>query len=393
MALLDAYSVELIDPKQQHYVLRFNLGGETFAWLLQSYPTTTPIVVQLTGIAQSHTPLNAWDEGIITFADDPLESMKRGCLKFELAGRRLCGGFVLVRTMSIGQGAKRQKAWRLRRIEEAHIDAPSEQDSALWPAAGVTRGELSDYYARIAPYMTRYFEDRPYTVLRAPSGVAGALFFEHDPDARLRSKTDFQALAMIPAVELHAMNYHADRPQLPDWIVLDLDTPGQNFGILQQAASVVQDVLSSMNLNFMWKLSGHHGLHALIPIKRLYETVVVFDFAKLLAEMIYERAPRLLTRKVSTHLESERVLVDYHRNHYHQSIVAPFSPRAVSHPNISLPLSWDELARAKALPVYGIGLSENKLKEAGAILNEAVANPNDLEPAFVLIEQTVRRAL
>lgn len=392
----NTYSIYVTDSPETRYALSFKMGDDEHVWLFSEPPAKASLGVQLQD-KRSLLRKKLWDQGIITFADEPQESFRRGWLKFELAGEKTCGGFMLVRTTSIGKGLNRQKAWRLRRLEDAHTQNPNANASAtnyLWPETKTGRKELAEYYSRVAPLAARFFKNRPFTLLKGPAGVNGGLFFEHDAESDLTAIERFKNLADLPALEIHAMNFLADQPQLPDWMVLEIDPPDdESPEQLLAVARAAQELLGEMSLRAMWKLSGHRGLHLMIPIKRLYETVVVFDFAKMIAEMIYERVPTLSTIKLPQHLHSRRILIDYHRNHYHQSVIAPFSPRALSRPTISLPLDWSDIEASKNLPVYDIGISAEKLKNSGEILSQAIANPNDLELAFVHIERNSRQVL
>lgn len=391
----NSYSIFVTDSQESPYALSFKMGDDEQVWLFSEPPAKATLGVQLQD-KRSLRRKTLWDQGIITFADEPQESFRRGWLKFELAGEKICGGFMLVRTTSIGKGLNRLKAWRLRRLEDAHQEVANNAapTNFLWPETKTGRAELAEYYAQAAPLAAPFFKNRSFTLLKGPSGVTGGLFFEHDPDGQLATVEHFKTIAELPALEVHAMNFLTDQPQLPDWMVLELEAPDDESSVqLLMVAGAAHELLAEMSLKAMWKLSGHRGLHLMIPIKRLYETVVVFDFAKMIAEMIYERVPTLSTIKLPQHLHSRRILIDYHRNHYHQSIVAPFSPRVLSRPTISLPLTWQEIKAVTKLPVYDIGISAEKLKESGEILSAAMAHPNDLELAFVHIERHSRQVL
>lgn len=242
-----------------------------------------------------------------------------------------------------------------------------------------------EYFERIARPALPYFRDRPVAFVMAPYGPEHELLFERTPGVRLQSVADLRRCATLAVAEIHARNARADRPRYPDWLVLRLEAPsGALPASLRHVAEGAEDFLREVNLRYLWKHSGERALDLLLPLRRSYETVVVLDFAKMMAELVCERMPFAATLRPEA--DWNRVRIDYHRNQSHRTILAPFSPLAIVEPTVSLPVARARLAKPVRLDV-----SREQLAEAGELMAAALRAPNDLEQAFVAMEHMARK--
>lgn len=340
------------------------------------------------------------DQGGAAFIDESLQSLKKGSLKLELSGKKFKGGFVLVRTPHLASTpaanvGKTKKSWFFFKYEDRKsLERPRyvKGGTTLWPDTLITEHLLADYYQCISGFAGAFFKDRPVTLLRAPRGVTENLFYENFSGISLNSSVDFLKCGQIKAVELHVSAYKIRHLHYPDLLVLDFDPPlAGSARKLLRVASVANELLSDMGMKFIWKVSGHHGLHLLIPLKQMYSAVAVFDFAKMLAEMIFEQVPQISTIQQATH--ADKVFINYHRNHHYEKTIAPFSPRATIFPSISMPVEWSEISNSIKLPVFDFNTAEWKLKMSAELLDDVLQQENDLELGFVAFERTQRKAL
>ncbi|MEW6055947.1 MAG: hypothetical protein AB1540_04970 [Bdellovibrionota bacterium] len=255
----------------------------------------------------------------------------------------------------------------------------------------INRKVLASYYRRILPLAQLYFENRPVVFLRALTLDASDCVVDVNASLSELMRSDESDV-----VEIQAMNFLWDKPHYPDWMVLNfMAADREDSGKLIDVATVAQDLLDELKLGAVWKVvSGRRGLDLMVPIERNYETVVVFDFSKMLAEMIYERAPTLSILKKPLELQSERVLIDYHNNHLHQPCLSPFSPQVSAQLQLSLPVSYEALEHKRRLPVFSFDdVTDEQLNHSKNLLETALETRNDLEPAFIAIEAMVSQAL
>jgi bifunctional non-homologous end joining protein LigD len=244
-------------------------------------------------------------------------------------------------------------------------------DKILYPAAGFTKGQLIDYYVRVAPYILPHLKNRPITLKRYPDGVRGEFFYEKNAPAftpswvkrfsvvrHLRGGTihyilvnDLPTLvwvANIASIELHPFLHRAPNITAPTEIVFDLD-PGEGADILACAkvAMLVRDVLGQLRLKCFVKVSGSKGLQLYVPLNSGPTYALAKEFAKTLAELMQEGHPELIVAKMSKELRKGKVFIDWSQNSETKTTVCVYSLRAKSDvPYVSLPVAWEELETA-----------------------------------------------
>jgi bifunctional non-homologous end joining protein LigD len=241
----------------------------------------------------------------------------------------------------------------------------------LYPATKFTKGQVIDYYVRIAPFLLPHLKDRPVTLKRYPDGVKGQFFYEKDapsftPDwvkcfsvpRRGRSGVihyilinDLPTLAWVAntaSLELHPFLHRVPQISKPTSVVFDLD-PGPGFDVLNcvHAATLVRELLEEMGLESFAKVSGSKGLQLYVPLNTEAGYAVTQPFAKALAQLMEERHPDLIVSRMAKDLRTKKVFIDWSQNSDFKTTVSVYSLRAKSdRPYVSLPISWDELTNA-----------------------------------------------
>ena len=231
-----------------------------------------------------------------------------------------------------------------------------------------TKGEVIEYYTRIAPVLLPHLRDRPATRIRFPNGVDGVRFFEKNaprgvPDwvRRVRIPTpggqnesvdyvvidDLATLvwcANLAALELHVPQWRIGSE--PDLMVFDLD-PGPPATITEACvvALLLKDLLEEDGLTAYPKTSGKKGLHLYVPVEKL-DTV---DYAKRAAERLEAEHGGLIVSRMERKLRPGKVLVDWSQNSGPKTTVAPYSLRAGAEPSVSTPLTWEEVEDPEVL--------------------------------------------
>lgn len=233
-------------------------------------------------------------------------------------------------------------------------------DKPLYPG-GFTKGQLVDYYTRVAPVLLPHVRDRALTRLRCPDGVEGETFFEKNAPRGtpewVRTHTvngvDYVVaddlptlvwLANLASVELHTHQWRIGGDG-PDQLVVDLD-PGPPATVVECArvALLVREHLVSIGLDPVAKTSGSKGL-------QVYARAPVADtsaFAKVLAEGLEQAHPDLVVSRMTKAVRPGKVFVDWSQNNAAKTTVAPYSLRARPRPTVSTPLTWDEVEACRA---------------------------------------------
>ncbi len=254
------------------------------------------------------------------------------------------------------------------KVGEHEIDI-SHRDKVLFPDSGITKGDLIDYYQKIAPTMLPHLKDRPVTMQRFPDGIERSGFFQKQvsdyfPDwirvaqiDLLQEEQDQQQvvvenastlvyLANQAAITLHAWLSRVDKLHYPDRMIFDLDPPDSNFNLVREAARELRQMLLEVGLTPYLMTTGSRGLHVVTPLDRSVEFDQVREFAKDLADVAASRRPDRLTTDVRKDARHGRLFLDYLRNSYAQTAVAPYSVRAKPGAPVATPLLWEELGES-----------------------------------------------
>jgi bifunctional non-homologous end joining protein LigD len=281
----------------------------------------------------------------------------------------------------------------------------SNLDKVFYPQTGFTKGQVIDYYTRIAPALLPHLRGRPLTLKRYPDGVGGPYFYEkqcprHRPDwvptrpvwSRHNSRTiDFCLcddlptlvwLANLADLELHTSLAMAEDVTAPTIVAFDLD-PGPPATIVQcaEVALRLREAFEHLGLEAFPKTSGSKGMQVYVPLN----TPATYDqtkpFARGLAQVLERRHPELVVSDMKKTLRTGKVLVDWSQNDEHKTTVNVYSLRARERPTVSTPLRWEEVE----------GVLDGRDPEALAFTSDAVlarvAEHGDLFGPVIELEQ------
>ncbi|HEX2070523.1 MAG TPA: non-homologous end-joining DNA ligase [Thermoleophilaceae bacterium] len=242
----------------------------------------------------------------------------------------------------------------------------SNLDKVLFPKAGFTKGQVIDYYTRIAPIALPHLCGRALTLKRYPNGVEGDFFYEkqrpsftpawvHTAPIQMGERLiDFILaddlptlvwLANLADLELHPSLSRARRPDQPTVMAFDLD-PGPPAGIAEcrEVALMLRDAFAQLGLESFPKTSGSKGMQVYVPLN--VDGVTYDDtkpFAHAIAQLLERQHDKLIVSSMKKSLREGKVLIDWSQNDRHKTTVAVYSLRAKDRPTVSTPLAWDEV--------------------------------------------------
>jgi bifunctional non-homologous end joining protein LigD len=251
-------------------------------------------------------------------------------------------------------------------VEGKHLKLTN-LDKVLYSAAGFTKGQVVDYYARIAPAMLPHLEGRPLTLKRYPNGVDSQFFFEknatkHRPDwvktAPIWSEgnnrdvnyilaNDLPTIvwvANLAGIELHPSLSKAKEITCPTMMVFDLD-PGPPANIVQccQVGVWLREIFERFDLQSFPKTSGSKGLQIYIPLNTKTSYDETKPFAHALARLLEDEHRDLVVSDMKKALRVGKILVDWSQNDEHKTTIGVYSLRAREHPTVSTPVTWQEV--------------------------------------------------
>jgi bifunctional non-homologous end joining protein LigD len=251
------------------------------------------------------------------------------------------------------------------RVDRREVEI-SRPEKVLFPEDGITKGDLIEYYARIAPRMVPHLRDRPLTLERYPNGINTKRFFQKEVSSYfpkwIRTVTVQKVggsvthvvcndtatlvyLANQACVTPHIFVSRIDKLDVPDQMVFDLDPQTDDFELVRTTAISFKNLLDELQLPAFLKTTGSRGLQVVVPLQRREAYEGVRGFARELAAVIVSQAPKTRTMEQLKANRGGRIFIDTNRNGYAQLVAPAYAVRARKGAPVSVPLAWSELGK------------------------------------------------
>ena len=262
-------------------------------------------------------------------------------------------------------------------------------DKPFWPELGITKGDLLQYYADVAPLLLPHLVDRPMVMKRYPHGWSGDFFFmkrtpDYAPDfirtCRVHHDSgnviDFPLVNDVATllwvinlgcIDLNPWYSRCDDTDRPDVLHFDMDpVPGADFAKVRAAALIVAEALDALGMTSYPKTTGSKGIHIYVPIVRGPTQKDVWTFAKSLAQILDQRNPDVVTAQYrKAKRPPGRVLVDYNQNAWGQTLAGVYSVRPTPRATVSTPVTWDEVEDGIEIEDFRIDNVRARFAEVG----------------------------
>lgn len=258
----------------------------------------------------------------------------------------------------------------------------SNPDRVIDPSTGLRKIDLIHFYESVADRILPHLRNRPVSLVRAPQGITGQVFFQKHSDAKIKGLTELDAelwpgheslltvdrveglisAAQLNVVEFHTWNSTAKRIDQPDRVIFDLD-PGEGvaWAHVQEAAVLTRTILEELGLQSWLKTSGGKGLHVVVPLAPKLDYEVVKDFARAVVTHMAKTIPQRFVAKSGGSNRVGKIFIDYLRNGHGQTTAAAFSARARPGMGVSMPVSWDQLPSLKSGAPWNIATAREYL--------------------------------
>jgi bifunctional non-homologous end joining protein LigD len=259
----------------------------------------------------------------------------------------------------------------------------------FWPDLKITKGDLIQYYADVAPYLLPHLEDRAMVMKRYPNGAYGAFFFmKRAPSPRpdwiqlctiehsSGNVIDFPMIQDLAAllwvinlgcIDLNQWYARCDDVDRPDYLHFDLD-PGERatFAMVRESALIVREALEGLKMKPLVKTTGSRGMHIYVPIVRGPTQKEVWTIAKALAIELAARHRSVMTSVYAVaRRPKDRVLIDYNQNAWGRTLASIYSVRPRSRAPVSTPVTWKEVERGVEIEDWRLDNVRARLTKVG----------------------------
>lgn len=270
-------------------------------------------------------------------------------------------------------------------------------DKVFWKAEGITKGQLIQYYADVAPVLLPHIRERAMVMKRYPHGADGEFFFmKRAPSPRpdwIRTCRidhgngniiDFPVIDDVPSllwvinlgcIDLNQWYATCDDIDRPDYVHFDLDPgPGATWERVRASALVVRDALEALEMPSVVKTTGSKGLHLYVPIVRGPVQKEVWTFAKALAVELASRHPELMTAEYRVaRRPAGRVLVDYNQNAWGRTLASVYSVRPRPLATVSTPVTWSEVEQGTRIEDFRLDNVRERIGAQGDLWKALLA--------------------
>ena len=277
-----------------------------------------------------------------------------------------------------------------------------------WPKEKVTKRDMLNYYYQVAPIMLPYYKDKPQTLYRFPAGINGIKFYQKDVKGKAPAwiktfpYTDSEGIekeflvvddeasilyiASLGCIEINPWSSRIQKPDNPDWCIIDLDPDKNTFDQVIETANLTKQLLDSIGVPSYPKTSGSTGLHIYIPFGAKYNYEASKEFARVIAKLIHTQIPEFtsIERKISD--RGGKMYIDFLQNRPKATVAGPYSLRPKPGAPVSMPLHWDEVKKGLSILDFNIFNATDRLKEQGDIFKGVLGKGIDLKKVMKNIE-------
>jgi bifunctional non-homologous end joining protein LigD len=252
----------------------------------------------------------------------------------------------------------------------SHLKKPefkiTHPDRVLYKKDKITKLDVANYYKSVSAWLLPLVVNRPLSFVRCPKESGKTCFYQKHLDTTqlnqlseseirnqkvnyIESEEGLLQLAQWGVLELHCWQTHIEHRDHPDQIVFDFD-PDESVPWKQVIKGVVRlkEVLDQLKLKSFLKATGGKGLHVHVPIAPIYTWEETKEFSKTITQLLENESPNLYTTNTLKKVRKGKIFLDYLRNGYGATAIAPYSLRAKETPVVALPLFWDELKKIKS---------------------------------------------
>ena len=298
----------------------------------------------------------------------------------------------------------------VKRNEELKVGkytvAITNRHKIYWPDEGFTKGDVIDYYDKMADYILPHLKDRPLSLRRNPNGIRDEGFFHKDAGENAPSfvdvfKVDSESsnkvidyivcnnkatllyVANLGCIEINPWNSTTKKPDHPSWMVIDIDPANKNkFTEVVDVALATKKILEKAGVESYCKTSGSSGLHVYVPMKNKYDYKTVKDFAFIVASLVQRQLPKTTSLERSLSKRGQKIYIDYLQNRSGQTLATVYSLRPKKGATVSTPLDWEEVNHKLHPSQFTIENILQRVEKKGDLFLPVISSATNIDKAL-----------
>jgi len=273
-------------------------------------------------------------------------------------------------------------------------------------STGLCKIDLIRFYALVAPLMLPHLKGRPVSLVRAPDGIDGQLFFqkhmetaldgialldpaldsEHAPLMEVIKPLGLLSAAQMNVIEFHTWNGVKAAIGKPDRMIFDID-PGEGVAweVIQESTLLLGSFLKQLGLQSFVKTSGGKGMHVVVPLKRRYDWDTVKDFSHAIVTHMADTLPKRFVAKSGPKNRIGKIFIDYLRNGFGATTVAAWSVRSRPGLSVSVPVAWEEVEKLHGSGQWTVANIHTRLDQGNAPWSDYDKSAQNITPAMKLL--------
>ncbi len=294
-------------------------------------------------------------------------------------------------------------------ISESKVELTN-LNKMFWPDEKITKGDVVNYYAAIAPLLLPYLKDRPQSMRRTPDGIMKEGFFQKNvagvvpkwiKTKKIKSSSkeepieylicnDVDTLLFMAnwgCIELNPWSSRVGSLNNPDYIIFDIDPKDAPFKNTIATALKTREILGLLNIEPFIKTSGGNGLHIFIPVKPNYTYTQTRDFSHIISQMVNRALPEITSLERMPAKRKGKVYLDFLQNGKGKTMASIYSVRPRPGAGVSTPLHWDEVNEKLDLKAFNIKTILPRIEKVGDLWQQFFDNPLDLNDVLKLLNK------
>ncbi|WP_231491675.1 DNA ligase D [Pedobacter sp. Leaf170] len=279
-----------------------------------------------------------------------------------------------------------------------------------WPKDKISKRDMFNYYYQVADYILPYLKDRPQSLNRFPGGIDGQSFYQKDVKGKAPEwaetfpyengegeKKEYLVgngvdtllwMASLGCIEINPWFSRIQKPDNPDYCVIDLDPDKHTFNQVIEAANQTKTILDALDVPSFPKTSGSTGIHIYIPLNAKYTYEQSQMFAKIIVSLVNKQIPDFTTLERTISARKGKMYLDFLQNRPGATIAGPYSLRPKPGATVSMPLDWSEVKPGLKMTDFHIFNTLDRLKSEGDLFKGVLGKGIDLKKAIAKAKET-----